>query len=124
VGAGQRLVTIASLLGLVMVAPLTLGRAASAQSLVVGHVYVNANTARENTIAAFDRHADGMLTPMSGSPFAAGGTGTGEVIGSQDALQITADGRYLLVVAAGSNGISVLRADAGSSASSRWTVAT
>jgi len=65
-----------------MVAPLTLGRAASAQSLVVGHVYVNANTARENTIAAFDRHADGTLTPMSGSPFAADGAGTGEVIGS------------------------------------------
>jgi len=91
-----------------MVAPLTLGRAASAQSLVVGHVYVNANTARENTIAAFDRHADGMLTPMSGSPFAAGGAGTGEVIGSQDSLCITSDGRFLLAVAAGSNGIAML----------------
>jgi len=30
---------------------------------VVGHVYVNDNTAGTNTIGAFDRHADGTLTP-------------------------------------------------------------
>jgi 6-phosphogluconolactonase len=76
---------------------------------MMGHVYVNSNTGRENTIAAFDRHADGMLTPMSGSPFAAGGAGTGKVIGSQDAIRISSDGRYVLAVAAGSNEISVLR---------------
>ena len=107
-GLRQRLVTIVSLLGLAVVVPSTLARAASAQAPVVGHVYINANTARENTIAAFDRHADGMLTPMSGSPFTAGGAGTGEVIGSQDALRITSDGRYLLAADAGSNEISVL----------------
>jgi 6-phosphogluconolactonase (cycloisomerase 2 family) len=76
---------------------------------VVGYVYINANTARENTITAFDRHADGMLTPMPGSPFSAGGAGTGEVVGSQDALRITPDSRFLLAIAAGSNEISVLR---------------
>ena len=98
-----------SLLGLAVVVPSTLSRAASAQSPVVGHVYVNSNTARQNSIDAFDRHADGMLTSMPGSPFATGGAGTGEVIGSQDAVRITPDGRYLLAVAAGSNEISVLR---------------
>ena len=46
-------------------------------SPVVGHVYVNDNTAGTNTIGAFDRHADGSLTREAGSPFAAGGAGTG-----------------------------------------------
>src|SRR5579862_6377043 len=81
----------------------------TAASGVVGHVYVNDNTAGTNTIAAFDRHADGTLTPVHGSPFAAGGAGTGSGIGSQGALQITSDGRYLLAADAGSNQISVLR---------------
>lgn len=76
---------------------------------VVGHVYVNDNTAGTNTIGAFDQHADGTLTPMTGSPFAAGGAGTGAVLGSQGSLQVTADGRYLLAADAGSNQVSVLR---------------
>jgi hypothetical protein len=80
-----------------------------AGSSVVGHVYVNDNTAGANTIAAFDRHADGTLTPVAGSPFATGGAGTGAGIGSQGALQLSGDGRYLLAVDAGSNQISVLR---------------
>jgi hypothetical protein len=82
---------------------------ASAASSVVGHVYVDDNTAGANTIAAFDRHADGTLTPVEGSPFPAGGAGTGTGVGSQGALQITSDGKYLLAVDAGSNEISVLR---------------
>ena len=86
--------------------------AASASTLaspVVGHVYVNDNTAGTNTIGAFDRHADGTLTPEAGSPFAAGGAGTGAGLASQGALQISPDGRYLIAVDAGSNQISVLR---------------
>jgi 6-phosphogluconolactonase len=78
-------------------------------SRVVGHVYVNDNTAGTNTIAAFDRHGDGRLTPTPGSPFATGGAGTGTGTGSQGALQEAAHGRYLLAVDAGSNQISVLR---------------
>jgi 6-phosphogluconolactonase (cycloisomerase 2 family) len=84
------------------------GRAVAAPD-VVGHLYVNDNTAGANTIAGFDRHADGTLTPLPGSPFAAGGAGTGAGIGSQGALQLSGDGRYLLAVDAGSNQISVLR---------------
>jgi 6-phosphogluconolactonase len=78
-------------------------------SLVVGHAYVNDNTAGENTIAGFDRHADGSLTPIPGSPFPAGGAGSGVGLASQGALQLSGDGRYLLAVDAGSNQISVLR---------------
>ena len=79
------------------------------RSPVVGHVYVNDNTAPTNTIAGFDRHADGSLTPLPGSPFVTGGAGNGAGTGSAGALQETADGHYLLAVDAGSNEISVLR---------------
>jgi 6-phosphogluconolactonase (cycloisomerase 2 family) len=78
-------------------------------SRVTGHVYVNDNTAGTNTIGAFDRHADGTLTPEPGSPFAAGGAGTGTGLASQGALQISQDGRFLIAADAGSNQISVLR---------------
>ena len=78
-------------------------------SRVVGHVYVNDNTAPVNTVAGWDRHADGSLTPIPGSPFAVGGSGAGHPDASQGSLQLSADGRYLLAVDAGSNQISVLR---------------
>ena len=92
--------------------PVTASASASASthwSPVVGHVYVNDNTAGTNTIGAFDRHADGSLTREAGSPFAAGGAGTGAGLSSQGALQISPDGRFLIAVDAGSNQISVLR---------------
>ncbi len=84
-------------------------------SQVVGHVYVNDNTAGRNTIGAFDRHADGTLTPEPGSPFTAGGAGTGAGLASQGALQISPDGRFLIAVDAGSNQVSVLRIGPGGS---------
>src|SRR5438034_256563 len=46
---------------------------------------------------------------MAGSPFSAGGAGAGAIVGSQGALQINGDGRFLLAVDDGSNQISVLR---------------
>src|SRR2546430_5032166 len=100
-----------------VVALITAGLAGTAQvaaaaSGVVGHVYVNDNTAGTNTIGGFDQHADGTLTAMPGSPFAAGGAGTGTIVGSQGSLQATSDGRYLLAADAGSDQISVLRINA------------
>jgi 6-phosphogluconolactonase len=79
------------------------------ESPVVGHAYVDDNTGGENTIAGFQRHADGSLTAIPGSPFPAGGVGTGAGLASQGALQSSSDGRYLLAVDAASNQISVLR---------------
>jgi 6-phosphogluconolactonase (cycloisomerase 2 family) len=76
---------------------------------VVGHAYLNDNTAGENTVAAFDRHADGSLTPTPGSPFNAGGAGLGKGLASQGAIQLSSDGRFLVAVDAGSNQVSVLR---------------
>ena len=78
-----------------------------------GYVYVNDNTTGTNTIAGFLRHPDGSLTALPGSPFPAGGAGTGSGIGSQGALQQTSDGRYLLAVDAGSNQVSVFKIASG-----------
>jgi 6-phosphogluconolactonase (cycloisomerase 2 family) len=89
--------------------------AAAETSPVVGHVYVNDNTAGTNTIGVFDRHADGALTPHAGSPFAAGGAGTGAGLASQGALQISPGGRFLIAADAGSNQISVLQIKPGGS---------
>ena len=92
-----------------MATTLTAGAALAAGSPTVGHVYVNNNTSGRNTVAGFDRHADGSLTPIPGSPFDAGGAGTGAPFGSAGGLQETADGRYLLATDPASNDISVLR---------------
>jgi len=109
----HRLTRLARAVGLAAVgaaiaASLTAGGAFAA-SPVVGHVYVNDNTAGQNTIAGFDRHADGSLTAIPGSPFVAGGVGTGAAFGSAGGLQESSDGRYLLATDPASNEISVLR---------------
>jgi 6-phosphogluconolactonase len=105
---------LSALLALVAAIAVVTGAAASAASAapasdVVGHVYVNDNTAPVNTVAGFDRHADGSLTAIPGSPFVVGGSGAGAPDASQGSLQLSSDGRYLLAVDAGSNQISVLR---------------
>ncbi len=76
---------------------------------VLGQVYINDNTAPVNTVAGFDRMSDGTLAPIPGSPFVVGGAGGGGPNASQGSLELSADGRYLLAVDAGSNQISVLR---------------
>src|SRR5208283_4374930 len=105
------------LLGLVAAAATaavpTSASASTDSSPVVGYTYVDGNTAPANTIDGFARHADGSVTPLPGSPFAAGGAGLGSGLASQGAIQATPDGRYLLAVDAGSNQISVLRVTAG-----------
>lgn len=78
-------------------------------SPVIGHVYLDDNTVGTNTISGFDRHVDGSLTPLAGSPFVAGGTGTGAGLASQGAVQVANNGRDLIAVDAGSNQLSVLR---------------
>jgi 6-phosphogluconolactonase len=111
----MRSLRLGVLLGLATVAAVVVTGGAAAMpggqavSAVVGHVYVNDNTAPSNTVAGFDRHADGSLTAMPGSPFLVGGSGTGQADASQGSLQLSADGRHLLAVDAGSDQISVLR---------------
>src|SRR5271156_1913171 len=83
--------------------------ATTGSSPIIGHVYLDGNTAGANTIAAYDRAPDGSLTPTPGSPFAAGGAGLGKGLGSQGAIQTADNGRFVLAVDAGSNQVSVLQ---------------
>lgn len=76
---------------------------------VVGYVYVNDNTSPVNTVAGYERLSDGTLTPIPGSPFTVGGSGTGHADASQGSLQLSQDNHFLLAVDAGSNQISVAR---------------
>src|SRR6266480_6765529 len=105
----MKLLRLAIPLALAVAGATSASASAAHVSAVTGHLYVNDNSAGTNTIAAFDRHADGTLTAIPGSPFPAGGSGAGAGIGSQGALQESADGKYLLAVDAGSDQISVLR---------------
>jgi 6-phosphogluconolactonase len=98
-----------ALLAVGLAGPAVGSASADSPARAAGHVYVNDNTAGTNTIAAFDRHADGSLTPVDGSPFPAGGAGAGKGLASQGAVQVTDNGRYLLAVDPGSNQVSVLR---------------
>ena len=86
--SGPILLSLAAATAAVVAAPAS-ASALTQVSSVTGHVYVNDNTAGTNTIGAFDRHADGSLTPEAGSPFAAGGAGSGAGLASQGALEIS-----------------------------------
>lgn len=87
-----------------------------------GRVYVMTNLAAGNTVIVFNRAADGTLTQAQ--EVATGGLGSGagvlppplppspgpDPLQSQDAMAMTADGRFLLAVNAGSNEVSVFAA--------------
>ncbi len=105
----RRSLAIAAMLATSLVGTSGLALATSGPSAVIGHVYVNNNTAGHNSVSGFDRHADGTLTPIAGTPFNAGGAGIGSPTGSAGALQLSGDGRYLLAVDAAANDISVLK---------------
>ena len=69
-----------------------------------GAVYAMTNAAGGNSILIFDRAAGGTLT--SAGSISTGGNGTGSGLGSQGALTLTRDQRWLLAVNAGSNSVS------------------
>ena len=78
---------------------------ASAASPTPGAVYVLTNAANDNAVAAFHRAANGTLNSVG--TFSTGGLGSGSGLGSQGALVLSADGRRLFAVNAGSNDISI-----------------
>ncbi len=81
------------------------GGSAGAAALSPGAVFVLTNASGGNAVAAFNRAGDGSLTPAG--TFATGGLGTGAGLGSQSAVILSANGRRLFAVNAGSNDISV-----------------
>jgi 6-phosphogluconolactonase len=83
--------------------------AALSASDAQGAVFTLSNAANANALVAFDRAADGSLTP-AGS-IATGGAGSGAGLGSQGA--IVRDGAWLFAVNAGSNDVSVFSLEQG-----------
>jgi 6-phosphogluconolactonase len=67
----------------------------------VGVAFTMTNAPGGNAVLAFDRAPDGALS--SAGTYATGGAGTGAGLGSQGAVTLSDDGRYLLAVNAGSN---------------------
>lgn len=103
-----------------LVIPCCIGMAQD-QGPAAGRLYVMTNAAIGNDVVVFERRADGSLTQIQ--EISTGGLGSGpgvlppplpvspgpDPLQSQDALRLSDDGRFLLVVNAGSNEISVLR---------------
>jgi 6-phosphogluconolactonase len=76
----------------------------SAQPTLMGKVYTMDNAAANN-VWQFDRMSDGTL--MVSGVFSTGGNGTGVKLDSQGSVTLSSDGKWLFVVNAGSDNISV-----------------
>src|SRR5699024_2823568 len=74
-----------------------------------GWLYTQTNDPAGNTVQRFARGADGTLAPAGACP--TGGVGLATLGGRQGAVQLSGDGRYLYAVNAGSDTVSVFRAD-------------
>jgi 6-phosphogluconolactonase (cycloisomerase 2 family) len=82
----------------------TAGSAAAAND-DLGAVYTMTNAAAGNAIQVYERMADGTLS--AGAMYLTGGLGSGTGLGSQGALVLSQDNRWLFAVNAGSSEISV-----------------
>jgi 6-phosphogluconolactonase (cycloisomerase 2 family) len=75
-----------------------------------GAVFTMTDDAAANAVLAFARAPDGTLRAAGAFPTGGAGSGGGEpVLGSQGAIALSSDGRFLLVVNAGSDEISSFR---------------
>jgi 6-phosphogluconolactonase len=74
---------------------------------VVGAAYTMTNDAGPNSVVIYNRMADGTLEEAG--MVATGGNGTGAGLGSQGAIVLSESSRWLFVVNAGSDDVSVFR---------------
>jgi 6-phosphogluconolactonase len=104
---------IKRLIRTVAVSAVVLGTTAAGTVAVAdtGVVYTLTNSAAGNAVALFNRADDGTLS--SGGQVATTGLGSGGGLGSQGALVLSKNGRWLFAVNAGSNDVSVFSAGAG-----------
>jgi 6-phosphogluconolactonase len=72
-----------------------------------GAVFALTNAPTGNAVVAYARGADGSL--IEAGSYATGGTGTGAGLGSQGAIIVSDDQRWVFAVNAGSNSISSFR---------------
>jgi len=98
---------------LAVVALLTASLAVSATPALAaprgGAVFALSNRAEGNTVLVYARANDGTLSAVD--EVDTGGLGSGAGLGSQGALTLSDDGRWLLAVNAGSNSLSLFRAN-------------
>ena len=80
---------------------------AAAYGGTTGAVFIIDNASAGNNVLVYARASDGSLTSVG--PVSTNGLGTGAGLGSQGAVVLTNDGKWLLVVDAGSNEISVFK---------------
>jgi len=73
-------------------------------SLRQGKLFISSNAATGNEVLVYQRAEDGPATPLA--RVATQGTGTGAGLGSQGAVTLSRNGRYLFVVNAGSHTVS------------------
>jgi len=97
--------------GLFLLAAFSVAGAANASG--PGAVYTMDNASPTNHVLQYQSGSNGVLS-MAGT-FSAQGAGTGSALASQGSVQLTQDGRWLLVVDAGSNQITVFQVNAGGS---------
>jgi len=71
----------------------------------IGQVYTETNAAAGNQVQVYSRKDDGSLRFVNS--FATGGNGTGAGLGSQGAVTLSENGRFLYAVDAGSNDLAV-----------------
>src|SRR5882672_7429010 len=74
---------------------------AAANHIAAGTVYTISNDASGNAVLAFHRAPDGSLSAPR--TFPTGGLGTGAGLGSQGAVTLSGNGRFLLAVDAASD---------------------
>ena len=87
------------------------GESAGAIHPGLGGVFTMTNQAGNNEVIRYHRGADGQLTEVG--RMATGGSGTGGGLGNQAGVVLTPDNRFLFVVNAGSDDVSVFRARGG-----------
>ena len=73
---------------------------------VIGAIYTMSNLAEGNTVLVYDRERNGKISPAG--EFSTGGLGTSGGLGNQGAVIVDPANRWLFVVNAGSNQISVM----------------
>lgn len=96
--------TIISFIGLSIIAVAAMS-AVAAEPGRVGAVYTMTNAAAGNEVLVYDRFADGAL--RFAGDYKTGGAGSGDGLGNQGGVTLSDNHRWLLVVNAGSNEISV-----------------
>jgi DNA-binding beta-propeller fold protein YncE len=76
-----------------------------AENNVIGAVYTMTNNPEANAVLQYDRLADGSL--QFRDSYVTGGLGSGDGLGNQGGVVLSKNGRWLLVVNAGSDEVSV-----------------